>query len=90
MTTGVGEAIYKLWYFIFLSMKKHREKAKNTGKRQGILSWSERGNPDYVEYWHRVPCPIMTWKVDVDDNPVSEVTSVTITFTDVMRTFIIT
>ena len=35
MTTGVGEAIYKLLYFIVLSMKKHGEKAKNTGKRQG-------------------------------------------------------
>ena len=30
-------------------MKKHREKAKNTGKTQGILSWSERGNPDEVK-----------------------------------------
>ena len=35
MAIGVVEAIYKLLYFILLSMKKHREKAKNTGKRQG-------------------------------------------------------
>ena len=37
MATGVVEAIYKLIFF-FLLMKKHREKAKNTGKTQGILS----------------------------------------------------
>ena len=29
-------------------MKKHRENVKNTGKRQGILSFSERGNPGNV------------------------------------------
>ena len=38
MATGVVEAVYKLQYYIFLSIKKHREKAKNTGKTQGILS----------------------------------------------------
>ena len=48
MAIGVVEAIYKLKYFIFLLMKKHREKAKNTGKTQGILSCSEHGNPDKV------------------------------------------
>ena len=31
---GWLETIYKLKYFIFLSMKKHREKAKSTGKTQ--------------------------------------------------------
>ena len=38
MVKGMVETIYKLKYFIFLSMKKHREKAKSTGKTQGILS----------------------------------------------------
>ena len=45
MATGMVEAIYKLQYFIFLPMIKHREKAKNPWKTQGILSCSERGNP---------------------------------------------
>ena len=44
MAIGMVEAIYKLQYFIFLSMKKHGGDAKNTGKRQGILSCSERSN----------------------------------------------
>ena len=48
MATGVVEAIYKPYnIFFFLSMKKHREKVQNTGKTQGILSWSERGNPAF-------------------------------------------
>ena len=46
MATGMVDAIYKL-IFYFLSMKKHREKANNTGKTLGILSCSERGNPDF-------------------------------------------
>ena len=32
MATRLAEAIYKINYFIFLSIKKHREKAKNTRK----------------------------------------------------------
>ena len=35
MVKGMVETIYKSKYFIFLSMKKHREKAKSTGKTQG-------------------------------------------------------
>ena len=38
MVKGMVETIYKLKYLIFLLMKKHREKAKSTGKTQGILS----------------------------------------------------
>ena len=42
MATGVVEAIYKLSYFILLSMKKKQGKSKEhrekTGKTQGILS----------------------------------------------------
>ena len=38
MVKGMVETIYKLKYFNFLSMKKHREKAKSTAKTQGILS----------------------------------------------------
>ena len=38
MATGVVKAIYKLLYFILLTMKEHGEKAKNMGKTQGILS----------------------------------------------------
>ena len=45
MVKGVVETSYKLKYFNFLSMKKHREKAKSTGKKQGkhrefCLDWS--------------------------------------------------
>ena len=35
MVVWVVETIYKVKYFIFLSIKKHRENAKSTGKRQG-------------------------------------------------------
>ena len=35
-------------------MKIHREKVKNTGKTQGILSWSERGNPARVNDSRRI------------------------------------
>ena len=38
MVVRVVEAIYKLKYFIFV------EKAKNMGKRHGILSLWKRGN----------------------------------------------
>ena len=38
MVKEMVETIYKLKYFIFLSMKKHREKAMSTGKTQLILS----------------------------------------------------
>ena len=37
MATGVLNAIYKLKYFILVN-KKDREKAKSTGRTQGILS----------------------------------------------------
>ena len=41
MATGVVDAIYKLNYnILFFVDEKHREKAKNTGKTQGILSCS--------------------------------------------------
>ena len=43
MATGVMEAIYKLQYFIFLSMIKHRERSKehseNTGNFVLLGAW---------------------------------------------------
>ena len=43
--------------FYFLLIKKHREKAKSTGKTQGILSWWERGNPVIGSY-HKCDCKL--------------------------------
>ena len=36
MAIGVVEAIYRFKYLNFLSIKKHRENDKSTGKTQGI------------------------------------------------------
>ena len=51
-------------------MKKHREKVKNTGKTQGILSCWERGNPELV-FWSIVmvsyfPFPEQSVHIDLD------------------------
>ena len=55
MATGVVEAIYNYNIYFFFD-EKTQEKAKNTGKMQGILSCSERGNPEPTFSQEKVMC----------------------------------